>query len=159
MSETRYDLDPLAWSEHQADLLRRLAAGGWLDEAVDWTHVIEEVQDVGLSELRACRSALRLALVHLLKLHVWPDSQATGHWMGETIGFLAEARDRFAPSMRQRIGLDDIYATALLQVIAETRPGQSAALPATCPLPLQDLLACDVADLVTRLQTVAPGAA
>ncbi|MBV8524874.1 MAG: DUF29 family protein [Acetobacteraceae bacterium] len=44
--------------------------------------MIEEVQDVGLSELRACQSLLQQALVHLLKLHAWPDSPAAPHWRG-----------------------------------------------------------------------------
>ena len=58
MPDGLYERDALAWSERQADLLRRLAAGERLNEAVDWPNVIEEVQDVGLSELRAVRSLL-----------------------------------------------------------------------------------------------------
>ncbi|HJS84839.1 MAG TPA: DUF29 family protein, partial [Acetobacteraceae bacterium] len=69
-----YEQDALAWSEQQAALLRRLAAGGAVNAAVDWPHVIEEVQDVGLSELRACQSLLRQAMMHLLRLHAWPSS-------------------------------------------------------------------------------------
>ena len=65
--------DALAWAEQQAALLRRLAAGERLNEAVDWPNVIEELQDVGLSELRACRSLLAQALAHLLKLRGWPE--------------------------------------------------------------------------------------
>jgi len=62
-----YERDALAWAELQADFLRRLAAGERLNAAVDWPNVIEEVQDVGLSELRACQSLLAQAPVHLLK--------------------------------------------------------------------------------------------
>ena len=71
MPDGLYERDALAWAERQAGLLRRLAAGERLNEPVDWPHVIEEVQDVGLSELRACKSLLRQILVHLQKLHVW----------------------------------------------------------------------------------------
>ncbi|MBV8456375.1 MAG: DUF29 family protein [Acetobacteraceae bacterium] len=35
-----------------------------MNELVDWPHLIEEVQDLGLSELRACRSLLRQVLIH-----------------------------------------------------------------------------------------------
>ena len=59
MPDGLYERDAFAWSERQADLLRRLAAGERVNEAVDWPYVIEEVQDLGLSELRACRSLLR----------------------------------------------------------------------------------------------------
>ena len=103
MPDDLYERDALAWSERQADLLRRLAAGERLNAAIDWPNVIEEVQDVGVSELRACQSLLAQALVHLLKLHTWPDSQAVAHRRGETANFLARARRSFTPSMRQRI--------------------------------------------------------
>lgn len=155
MPDGLYDRDALAWSEQQADLLRRLAAGERVNDAVDWPNLIEEVQDVGLSQLRSCRSLLRHALVHLLKLHVWPDSQAAAHWRGETVGFLADARDRFSPSMRHRIGLDDLYKTALNQIRAgrdDTCDPRSP--PEACPFTLDELLARDVAELIGKLDGV-----
>ncbi len=94
MPDGLYERDALAWAEQQAALLRRVAAGERVNDAVDWAHVIEEVADVGLSELRACRSLLRQAMVHLLKLHAEPRSQAAAHWQGEVAGFLTDARDR-----------------------------------------------------------------
>ena len=100
MPDGLYERDILTWSERQADLLRRLAAGERLNEAVDWPNVIEEVQDVGRSALRSCRSLLRNALVHLLKLHAWPDSRAVGHWREETTSFLNDAEDCFTPAYR-----------------------------------------------------------
>ena len=149
-----HEHDALAWAEHQAALLRRLAGGERVNELVDWPNVIQEVQDVGLSELRSCRSLLRQALVHLLKLRRYPESPAAAHWRGEVIGFLADARDRFSPSMRQRIGLEAIYQVALQQVVTEADglvgwdPAQEA-----CPFSLDDLLAghSDVAELVGKI--------
>ena len=117
MPDGLYERDILTWAEQQASLLRRLADGERVNEAVDWPHVIEELQDVGLSELRACESLLRQALVHLLKLHGWPEGSAA-HWRAETIGFLADAQARFTPAMRQRISLDALYRKALRQVRA-----------------------------------------
>ena len=135
-----YETDALAWSERQAALLRQLADGQRVNELIDWSNVIEEVEDVGRSELHSCQSLLRQALVHLLKAQVWPDSEAAPHWRGEVSAFLADARKRFSPSMRRRLGLDDIYADALDQVRVEA--GQvSDTLPETCPCSLDDLLA------------------
>ncbi len=154
MPDGLYERDALAWAEQQADLLRRLAAGERLNEAVDWPNVIEEVQDVGRSELRACGSLLRHAMVHLLKLHAWPGSQATTHWRGEVAGFLADARSAFAPSMRQRIDLADLYADALYQVRAGADDaGEPRPLPEACPFALDELLAKrrDVAALAAKL--------
>lgn len=153
-----YDRDVLIWSEQQADLLRRLAAGERVNDAVDWANLIDEVESVGLSELRACRSLLRHALIHLLKLYAWPGSQVLEHWRGEATTFLADARDSFAPSMRQRIDLADIYADALHAVQGRTNDsGEPLSLPNTCPFTLNDLLAVrpDVGALAAKLSTSA----
>lgn len=150
MPDGLYERDILTWAEQQADLLRRLAGGERLNEPVDWPHVIEELRDVGLSELRACESLLRQALVHLLKLHVFPDGPAA-HWRSEIVGFLADAHARFTPSMRQRIDVDALYRKALKQV----RVGEPSARepPDACPYVLDDLLAddLDVAGLLAKL--------
>jgi Domain of unknown function DUF29 len=48
-----YDTDILLWSERQAELLRRSAAGERVsDGELDWPHIVEEIEDVGRSELR-----------------------------------------------------------------------------------------------------------
>ena len=41
-----YDTDILAWSERQADLLRRVAAGERANDQVDWGNVAEEIEDI-----------------------------------------------------------------------------------------------------------------
>ncbi len=160
MPDGLYDRDALAWAEQQAELLRRLAAGERLNAAVDWPNVIEEVRDVGLSELRACQSLLQQALVHLLKLHAWPGSQAAAHWRDEAGTFLDDAGRRFTPSMRQRVGLDDLYAKALRRVRVTTDDaGIPHLLPEACPLALDELLTGDVAGLVASLDPAPSGAA
>ena len=154
MPDGLYERDALAWAEQQAALLHRLASGESVNEAVDWPNVIEEVQDVGLSELRACRSLLHQALVRLLKLHAWPRSPAAAHWRDEVMMFLADAEDRFTPSMRQRIDLDELYAKALhLARAATDATGEPRLLAEACPFTLNELLAGrpDVAALVTKL--------
>ncbi len=155
MPDGLYEHDALAWADQQATLLRRLAAGEGVNEAVDWPNVIEEVQDVGLSELRACQSLLEQALTHLLKLHAWPDSGSAKHWRDEIRAFLHDLQRRFTPSMRQRIGLDDLYDKAAGRVRAAMEDDDIAPgpLPEACPFALDDLLAgrLDVAALVTKL--------
>ena len=134
-----YQRDALAWAERQAGLLRRVAAGERL-EAMDWANVIEEVRDVGLSELRACSSLLVQALMHLLKLQARPGDQAAAHWLGEVATFLAGARRTFTPSMRKRLDLDDLYADALYGVKAEEGTHDLRTLPEDCPFVLDELL-------------------
>jgi hypothetical protein len=68
-----YDTDIVIWSEHQADLLRRHAAGERAnDGAIDWPNIVDEIEDVGWSELRSVESVLVQALRHMLKAAAWP---------------------------------------------------------------------------------------
>jgi hypothetical protein len=137
MADTLYDLDFPDWADRQASLLERLAHGERVNDAIDWPHVIEEVRDLGRSELHAVEGLLARALEHLLKLAAWPDSAAVTHWSSETLAFLLGARRRWAPSMAQRIALDDLYADALAVVRAM---GAGRPLPEACPYGLANLV-------------------
>jgi hypothetical protein len=140
MPDDLYDRDILAWSQRQADLLRRVAHGERAND-VDWEHVVEEIEDVGLSHLNAVQSYLRLMLVNLLRVHCWPQSPSVGHWRGEIVSFQADAAQRFAPSMRQRIDLGRLYGIAGEQVTAASYDGRlPLPFPQTCPFTLDQLL-------------------
>ena len=151
MSDGLYERDVLAWSQHQAELLRRLGRGERVND-VDWTHVAEEIEDVGLSELHSVESFLNLILVHLLKLHAWSDHQARAHWRGEIVGFRNNAARRFAPSMRQRIDIGALYSEAVEQ-LRETAPGIQ--WPEENPFALDHLLMDDTDTLLTRFPPMA----
>lgn len=151
MPDGPYERDILAWSQHQADLLRRLERGERVND-VDWTHVAEEIEDVGLSELHAVESFLNLLLLHVLKLHVSPDSPACAHWRGEVVAFRNNARRRFTPSMRQRINLAALYAEAVEQL---REIDATAQVPAENPLTLDHLLQEETNTLLARLITPA----
>jgi len=100
-----YDEDVLLWSEQQAALLRRLAAGERVNEQIDWENVIDEVESAGSEQLHAVESLLVQALTHMLKAEAWPLARAdVGHWHAEARRFRGDAAARFVPSMRQRIG-------------------------------------------------------
>ncbi len=140
MPDDLYDRDILVWSRNQADLLRRLARGERVN-GVDWAHVVEEIEDVGLSELNAVRSYLRQMLVHLLKIQGWPDNSAIDHWRGEIGAFQADAAQRFAPSMRRRINMASLYAKARTQLSGIRYDGVSPRKwPTECPFTLNELL-------------------
>ena len=140
MPDDLYDRDAFAWSERQAALLRRVARGERVND-VDWDHVVEEIEDVGLTELHAVESYLEQILVHILKLHGWPDLSARQHWRSEIVGFQLSLGRRFAPSMRQRIDLADLYQGAMRRVEL-LRYGGNPGLPppASCPVTLDQLL-------------------
>jgi hypothetical protein len=147
MPDGLHERDFLAWSEHQADLLRRLGRGELVND-VDWAQLAEEVEDLGLSQLHSVESFLALIMVNLLKLRAWPESDARNHWRGEIVGFQYEARKRFTPSMRQKIDLGEAYAYAITRLEKECA---DAALPAEDPFTLDDLLNEDGDALLVRL--------
>ena len=155
MPDDLYERDILTWSEHQADLLRRVARGERVNN-VDWAHVVDEIEAVGLSELSAVNSRLRLMLLHLLKLASWPDNSAVRQWHDEVAGFQAEAVQRFAPSMRQRIDLDRLHALVLKQLQAADYGRSPPAWPGACVFTLDQLLNDDVAKMEGHLTTAIP---
>jgi hypothetical protein len=124
-----YEADILMWSEHQAELLRRMAAGERVNDQVDWTNVIEEIESVGNEQLHAVESLLARALRHMLKAECWPLSRDVPHWQAEARVARGDAVSRFVPSMRQRIDLQRIYRRALC--------GLPDTLDGTPPLPIQ----------------------
>jgi hypothetical protein len=136
-----YDTDVMLWSEHQSELLRRRAAGELVNEAeVDWPNIAEEIADVGRNSLRACRAQLLQALLHDLKSEAWPLSRDVPHWRSEARVARINAADAYAPSMRQKIDVADIYAKAL-RALPETMDGQPPLpVPSGCPVTLDDLL-------------------
>ncbi len=137
-----YDADILEWSEQQADLLRRVAAGDRSnDDAPDWPNIIEEIESVGRSQLSAVRSLLTQALVHMLKAQAWPNATAVPGWRSEATRFRLDAADAFTPSMRQHIDVAKLYARAL-RILPETIDGlKPLPVPPACALTLDELLA------------------
>ena len=133
--------DILLWSEQQAELLRRRAAGR--QRGVDWRNIAEEIEDVGKSQLRAVASHLVQALLHDLKAEAWPLSPEVPHWRAEARGQRDEARRGLSPSMKDRAELDvaKLYRRALRRM-PETMDGMPPLpVPQVCPVTLDELLA------------------
>ena len=75
-----YDEDFTIWTERQAALLRRRAAGELVNDAeLDWRNIAEEIESLGGNARRELRSRLARLLQHLLKWHYQPEHQ---HWPG-----------------------------------------------------------------------------
>jgi Domain of unknown function DUF29 len=131
----------LIWSEEQAGLVRRIAAGERLNDAsLDWLNIAEEIESVGRGELRACGLLLMQALIHDLKMRAWPNSAEVTHWREEAIRFRQEAADAFSLSMRQRPDMARLYRRALQRLPLEIDGQKPLPVPETCPVTLDELL-------------------
>ena len=132
MSEL-YETDIVEWSEHQAALLRRLAAGERVNDQVDWANVVEEIDSVGNEQVHAVNSLLMQAMTHRLKAMGWPDAREVPNWQADARRFAIDAADRFTPSMRRRLGVARIYSSAL-RTLADRMVGKPPMnIPAECP--------------------------
>jgi hypothetical protein len=140
MSEL-YDADVYEWSQRQSALLRRRVAGELVNEAeLDWPNIAEEIESVGSEQLHAVEGLLLQALVHDLKAHGWPLARDVENWRADARLFRAQARRRFAPSMRQKLDLADLYADAV-RALPESMDGQPPLpVPAECPVTLDEML-------------------
>jgi hypothetical protein len=117
-----YDTDLMLWSERQAALLRRAAAGERVNDQVDWENVAEEIESLGKSDRRELHNRIAAILVHLIKLEASPADEPQTGWR-ETI---LEQRRRVArllkesPSLRPEVPqaiaeeLDDAKAQAAI---------------------------------------------
>jgi Domain of unknown function DUF29 len=137
-----YETDILLWSEQQAELLRRHAAGERAnDAAIDWLNIAEEIDCVGREQLHAVESLLVQALRYMLKAEGWPLHRDAPSWRVDAIGFREEAERRYAPSMRERIDLARLWRQAV-RALPETVDGQPPLpMPQACPVTLEELLA------------------
>jgi hypothetical protein len=135
-----YDTDVLTWSERQAALLRRVAAGEAANEVPDWPHIIEEIEAVGQSQVDAVESWLYQAMLHMLKAEAWPLSNAVPHWQAEARGFRAQARRRYRASMAQKLDIPGLYADALYALPETIDGAPPLPVPDVCPVTLDELL-------------------
>lgn len=136
-----YDTDILLWSERQGALLRRMGGGERVNDQVDWENVAEEIESVGREQVHAVESLLTQALLHLLKVEAWPLSRDAADWDADARLFVAQARRRYVPSMRQKIDLAGLYRDARRGLPTALDGLAPRPVPELCPMTLDQLLA------------------
>jgi hypothetical protein len=102
-----YNEDFVVWSKQQADALRA-AEHGVSNLELDWGHLAEEIEDLGISQRAALRSQIRRIIRHLAKLEHSPASGPRRGWI-ETVGDArAEIEDLLetSPSLKAEVSGD-----------------------------------------------------
>jgi len=101
-----YDTDIMVWSEQQAGLLRRRAAGELVNEAeLDWLNVAEEIESLGKAAVRELANRVSTILIHLMKLQASPAIDPRIGWF-ETVREQRDELERLlkdAPSLRRTV--------------------------------------------------------
>ncbi len=119
-----YEADVAAWAEHQAALLRRVAAGEHVNEQPDWANIIDEVETVGRSERAALRSHIAVVLEHLIKLQASPATAPRRGWMMSVL----RARVAIKRSLKDSPSLRPIVAELVADEIPTARSLAASAL-------------------------------
>lgn len=103
MTDDLYDLDFYAWTQAQAEALRRRGRGG---NALDYDNLAEEVGDMGLREYRECFSRVRTILEHFMKLEASSAEEPRRGWTETILTQQADLADALTPSIRHMLVQD-----------------------------------------------------
>ncbi len=133
-----YEEDIYAWSQHQAAVLRRMAANpAALPNDLALELVAEEIEEVGNEQRFGVESNSIQAFIHLIKLVALPEDQAARHWIREMRAFLFNAARRYRPSMRRDFDHEKLWSDACRLAVEEGPQGRwprGAAAPVGVPL-------------------------
>ena len=138
-----YNDDIYAWTQQQAEALRRLAGTRRdLPNELDLENVAEEIEDVGKSELHRVESFVRLILLHLVKAASARDARAGDHWRKEVRIWRIDLRKDLTASMRAKIDLDAAWEVAVTKAeidLATAGDQVIPGLPGRFPFAVDDL--------------------
>ena len=125
---TLYDEDFYAWTQEQAELLRRGGAGA---NRLDVELIAEEIEDLGRSELHACQSLCEHIIEHLLKLEYSGLDEPLGHWRQEIVEWRLQLERKLTRSIAAKMNLEERYhhALRLLRRVEREAPGGQAGQP------------------------------
>ncbi|MCL1462939.1 DUF29 domain-containing protein [Argonema galeatum] len=113
-----YETDYVRWVENTVEQLRTQNY-----DRVDWTNLIEEIEDMSRREKKSLKSNLVVLLLHLLKWQYQPEYRS-GSWRGS----IREHRRRINEDLKDSPSLTpylqevfaECYANARLQAADET---------------------------------------
>ncbi len=139
MTASLYEEDFYAWTQQQAELLRRLPPVG---NELDIENIAEEIEDLGRSDLRAARSLCEHIIEHLLKLEYSGIEEAADHWRDEIVEWRLQLEQILTRSIEAKLDLPGRYRAALrlLRRLERGQPGLMGRVPAQCPYTLEQIV-------------------
>jgi hypothetical protein len=136
---SRYDDDFYAWTQEQAELLRRGPAAA---NRLDIERIAEEIEDLGKSELHTVQSLCQHIIEHFVKLEFSGLEEPVEHWRDEIVEWRVQIERKITRSIAAKIDLPERYryALRLLRRFERTAPGFMARVPVECPYSLDQIL-------------------
>lgn len=134
-----YDEDFYAWTQEQAELLRRTRPR---DNRLDVELLAEEIEDLGKSELHTAQSLCEHIIEHLLKLEYSGLTDPVEHWKDEIVEWRLQLERRLSRSIVAKLDVSSRYRAALrlLRRLERDVPDLMARVPAQCPYSLDQIL-------------------
>jgi hypothetical protein len=134
-----YDEDFYAWTQQQAELLRRLPV---ISNELDVENIAEEIEDLGRSDLRAAQSFVEHIIEHFLKLEFSGLDEPAEHWRDEIVEWRLQLEKTLTRSIEAKLDLPGRYKAALRLVRRLERdvPGLVSRLPPSCPYSLDEII-------------------
>ena len=134
-----YDDDFYAWTQEQAELLRRGPAAA---NRLDIEHIAEEIEDLGRSELGAAQSLVEHIIEHLLKLEYSGLNDPARHWRDEVVEWRLQLDKKLTRTIIAKLDLPGRYRIALRLVrrLEPDVPDLMKRVPAECPYSLEQIL-------------------
>jgi hypothetical protein len=136
LTKSLYEADYVKWIDATAAAIKQ----GNLD-AVDWDHLLEEIEDMGRRERKSFKSNLIVLLLHLLKWQYQPQ-QRSNSWKGSIV----EHRRRILESLEESPSLGPFFEEILAQAYqdavdqAEAETGLAReTFPTSCPYEPDDI--------------------
>src|SRR3954468_18454398 len=107
---SQYDDDFYAWTQEQAELLRRGRAAA---NRLDYELIAEEIEDLGKSELHTVQSLCEHIIEHLLKLEYSGLDEPARHWRREIVEWRLQLERKLTRSLLAKMDLEERYSYAL----------------------------------------------
>ncbi|WP_257291510.1 DUF29 domain-containing protein [Endozoicomonas sp. ONNA1] len=146
MKNNLYDSDYYSWAYQQAQLIRE----GKFNK-LDIENLIEEIEDMGRSQYRALKSALRELQLHLLKWQMQSakvdDLHDMERWYISWLDSIAKQRRRVVEELDENPGLknklDEILTTAYQQACKAAATDMKCRIkdfPTECPWTFEQIM-------------------